>query len=217
MASSRRPSPLSLAVLGLLYGGPLHPYRMQRLLKEWGKDQVINVGQRSSLYKTIKRLDDLGLITVRETERDQAYPERTVYELSDEGRHLLLQWLKEVLSTPRREFPQFPAALSFAMLLGPQQTRTALEHRAGLLKLELEALDNNLAQHSPVLPRVALLETEYQRAITAAELNWVNRTLEDLSTAAIDWSEKDFASIDGAYLPDDKASTLERSNPDSDQ
>src|ERR1700733_13653125 len=77
MPTQRRPSPLGLAVLCLLYGGPLHPYRMQRLLKEGGKDRGINVGQRSSLYKTIGRLSESGLIAVRQIERAQQYPERT--------------------------------------------------------------------------------------------------------------------------------------------
>ena len=31
--------------------GPLHPYGMQRLIKLWGKDQVVNVGQRANLYR----------------------------------------------------------------------------------------------------------------------------------------------------------------------
>ena len=64
---------------------PLHPYGMQRLLKLWGKDAVINVGQRANLYKTIKRLDQAGLIAVRQTERDQQYPERRgpVYEVTE--------------------------------------------------------------------------------------------------------------------------------------
>ena len=57
-----RPSPLALAVLSLLHAAPLHPYGMQRLLKQWGKDHVINVGQRANLYKTIRRLDQAGLI-----------------------------------------------------------------------------------------------------------------------------------------------------------
>src|ERR1700679_1350821 len=118
MPAPVRPSPLGLAVLGLLCGGPLHPYRMQRLLKEWGKDQVINVGQRSSLYRTIGRLSESGLIAVRQTERAQLYPERTVYELTSEGRRFVLEWLPEMLAHPRNEFPTFPAALSFAMLLG---------------------------------------------------------------------------------------------------
>src|SRR5580704_11980874 len=95
-----RPSPLALAVLSLLHAGPLHPYAMQRLLKLWGKDTVINVGQRANLYKTIKRLDSAGLITVRQTERDQQYPERTVYEVTDAGRAAVQDWLTEMLALP---------------------------------------------------------------------------------------------------------------------
>lgn len=203
MPSDQRPSPLALAVLGLLYGGPLHPYRMQRLLKDWGKDQVINIGQRSSLYKTIKRLNDLGLIAVRETTRDHAYPERTVYEITDPGRELLLQWLDELLSTPRREFPQFPAALSFAMLLGPDNTLAALKRRHATLQQALENLDTELARHSETLPRVALLETEYQQAVAAAESAWLGQVITDLQTGAVAWSQADFASSATAYNLDD--------------
>ena len=46
-------SGLALAVLALAAEEPMHPYRMQQLLRERGKDQVVNVGQRSQLYKTI--------------------------------------------------------------------------------------------------------------------------------------------------------------------
>src|SRR5215469_4442348 len=83
MENEFRSSPLALAVLSLLHAAPLHPYGIQRLLKQWGKDHVINVGQRANLYKTIRRLDQAGLISVRQTERDQQYPERTVYELTE--------------------------------------------------------------------------------------------------------------------------------------
>src|SRR6266436_4520928 len=74
-----RPSPLALTVLGMLGGGPLHPYAIQSRMKAWGKEQVVNVGNRANLYKTIDRLRAAGLIAVRATERDQRFPERTVY------------------------------------------------------------------------------------------------------------------------------------------
>ena len=51
-----RSSPLALTVLALLHYQPLHPYGIQRLIKQWGKDQVVNVEQRTSLYRTIERL-----------------------------------------------------------------------------------------------------------------------------------------------------------------
>ena len=46
MTTTFRRSPLALAILDLLEDGPLHPYGMQQLIKQWGKDEVVNVGQR---------------------------------------------------------------------------------------------------------------------------------------------------------------------------
>src|SRR6185369_5486183 len=119
MGTSFHRSPLALAVLGLLEDGPLHPYGIQQLIKQWGKDQVINVGQRSTLYKMISRLCEAGLIAVHGTSRDQLYPERTSYQLTDSGRSAVRQWMAEILTTPRNEFPEFPAALSFLPMLDP--------------------------------------------------------------------------------------------------
>src|SRR4051794_33889430 len=140
MPLSHRRSPLALAVLGVLAYRPLHPYGIQALLKKWGKDQVINVGQRAALYKTINRLHDAGLVAARQTERDQQYPERTVYELTDQGRGVLRQWMGEMLSTPRNEFPELPAALSFLPLLTPEDTLRLLEQRKTLLAERLDGL-----------------------------------------------------------------------------
>jgi DNA-binding PadR family transcriptional regulator len=173
---------------------------MQRLLKEWGKDQVINVGQRSSLYKTIRRLHDAGLIAVRQTERDQQYPERTVYELTDLGRRLVLAWLTEMLSTPRTEYPSFPAALSFAMLLGPAGALAALQRRAESLRETQAGLKAEHGRYAAILPRVTLLEVEYQLAITAAELSWVDTIVDDLTNGALHWTREDFSGAAGAYL-----------------
>ena len=202
MKGTTRPSPLALAVLGLLSGGPLHPYRMERLLKEWGKDQVVRVGQRANLYSTIKRLRAAGAVAVRQTERDQQYPERTVYEITNEGRDLLLECLAETVSTPRNEFPEFPAALSFLMLLGPQGAARNLEKRAERLEATVAALDESLESFSRTIPRITLIETEFQRAVAAAELEWVHEVLDDLQTGTLSWTEADFATAADAYRQD---------------
>jgi DNA-binding PadR family transcriptional regulator len=190
-----RPSPLALAVLSLLVTGPLHPYGMQRLIRQWGKDRVVNVGQRASLYKTIKRLHDAGLIAVRQTERDQQYPERTVYELTEAGRQAARAWLADMLAVPRNEFPQFPAALSFAMLLEPAEARAVLERRAAVLRESLAGLTRDLESYAPVLPRVTLLDDEYLRAVTAAELSWVSGVIAGLRSGALTWSEEELAGL----------------------
>jgi DNA-binding PadR family transcriptional regulator len=189
MTTNFRRSPLALAVLGLLEDGPLHPYGMQQLIKQWGKVEVINVGQRANLYKVINRLVEAGLIAVRGTSRDQQYPERTSYELTDAGRAASRQWMAEILSTVRNEFPEFPAALSFLPLLTPQATAELLEQRRA-------SLQQRLAERAKViegyqLPRVSLLETEYLRAVTEAELRWIDGVLAGIDDGSISWSREE--------------------------
>src|SRR6185369_15821823 len=133
MARKFKRSPLALALLALLHEAPMHPYRMQRLIKDRGKDQVINVEQRASLYQTINQLLRAGLIAASETERDEGFPERTVYKLTDAGHTTAVNWLREMLSVPAQEYPEFPAAISLLPLLMPDDAIRQLEKRAARL------------------------------------------------------------------------------------
>lgn len=189
-SSAPRSSPLALTVLALLHYKPLHPYGIQRLVKDWGKEQVVNVRQRANLYRTIERLNGDGLIAVRETERDQQYPERTVYEVTDAGRETARAWLEEMLSAPKQEFPEFPAALSNLLLLTPEEMANVLERRADALAEKLDGLEAAMAAEAEQgLPRITRLETEYLRAVTAAELEWVRAVVEDLRAGGLAWSK----------------------------
>ncbi|MEV6771460.1 PadR family transcriptional regulator [Nocardia sp. NPDC051030] len=187
-------SPLAMALLGILHLEPMHPYAIQRRIKEWGKDKVVNVGQRAGLYKTIARLQEAGLVAVRETGRDQQYPERTVYEITDAGRAACAAWLAEMVSTPRNEFPEFPAALSFLMLLGPLAAREELERRAKTLRATVTEMDEDAELATQMqLPRVVTLEDEYLRAIAEAELRWVEGVVADLAAGTLTWSWESLA------------------------
>ncbi|MFD8220835.1 PadR family transcriptional regulator [Streptomyces sp. NPDC059697] len=189
--SALRSSPLALTVLALLHYKPLHPYGIQRLVKDWGKEQVVNVRQRASLYRTIERLNGDGLITVRETGRDQQYPERTVYEVTDAGRETARAWLEEMLSAPKEEFPEFPAALSNLLLLTSDEMADVLERRVDALTEKLDGLEAAMAAEAEQgLPRITRLETEYLRAVTAAELEWVHAVVEDLRASRLSWSKE---------------------------
>lgn len=188
-AAATRRSPLALAVLALLAYKPLHPYGVQRLLKEWGKEKVVNVGQRASLYKTMERLTAAGLIAVRETERDQQYPERTVYEVTDAGREAALAWIDDIVRTPRPEYPEFPAALSFAMMLEPEAVLAAMRERRSVVEKALAKAEQDLADARRYgLPKVTMLDDEYLVAITAAELRWLEGVVAELESGELTWS-----------------------------
>lgn len=185
-----RPSTAGLTVLSLLRAAPLHPYGMQRLIRLWGKDDVVNVGQRSNLYKTIRRLHEAGLIAVRQTERSRQYPERTIYELTAEGRAVGERWLADMLRNPRNEYPEFPAALSFAMGFTPDELADLLAERLSSIAEQLSALDRQLRAASGDVPRIALIETEYERALVDAEATWLSSTIEELRSGTFSWDQE---------------------------
>jgi len=64
-----------------------------------------------------------------------------------------------------------------------------LERRARRLSAALATLDANAAAEAGHgLPRIAMLETEYQRAVLAAEARWVTQILDELRTGKLTWS-----------------------------
>jgi len=197
-----RPTPLNLTVLGMLGGGPLHPYAIQSRMKAWGKDRVVDVSQRATLYKTIDRLRAAGLIAVNKTERDHRFPERTLYALTEEGMRVGREWLAAMLATPRNEFPEFPAALSFLFGLTPDEALAALERRARLLRESVAALDRDLHDESGP-PRLFLLETEFVRTVTAAELEWVEGVVDELRARRLAWNYEDLAELAKNFTPPD--------------
>jgi len=199
--SSRR-SPIALAILAMLYEAPMHPYRMQRLIKERGKDEVINVAQRASLYQTLPRLQREGLIAARHKETEEKRPERTVYAITDKGRTTLLDWMRQMLCTPKREFPEFPAALSFLPLLSPEEALHQFELRAAASEAELARLDAQVATAAITVPRLFLLETEYVRAVQAAELKWVKELIHDLRSGRLHWNQAWLRKIAAQFQPD---------------
>lgn len=188
MADPTRPrSPLAMVLLALIWEGPMHPYRMQQLIEQRGKNKVANVARRNSVYQTIESLRHSGLIAVRGTARDEGRPERTVYEITEEGDRTLRIWLSTMISTPAREFPDFPAALSTVALITPALFADLLEERVRHLTERLAELSDEAAAE---LPRLFLIEDEYRRVMTEAELGWIRGLIADLRAGRLTWDEE---------------------------
>ena len=78
------------------------------------------------------------------------------------------------------------------MVLTPEEARADLEERAERLRQRVSELDGELVQYADTLPRVTLIETEYLRAVAAAELIWVEGVVEDLRSGVLRWRDEDF-------------------------
>jgi DNA-binding PadR family transcriptional regulator len=177
-----------MLLLWLLWDGPKHVYGMQKMIRRQGKDRVVNVRSRASLYQTIDRLERVGLVEVEGTVRGEPRPDRTIYALTDEGREAAQQWLRETLSTTGAEFPEFIAGLSVLFGLAPDDARAQLEARVASLDQELSETKATL-RDNPTLPRLFLLEEEYRRTILQAELKWLRALVGDLESGALTWDQ----------------------------
>lgn len=188
-AAPRR-SPLAAQLLLLLAEEPMHAYRMQRLIKARDKDRIVNIAQRNSVYQTLDRLLRAELVAVADREREPGRPERTIYRITDIGHRTLEEWVLEMLSTPAREFPEFPVALASLPYLTPARGAELLAGRADRLRESLErAADEAERAKKMGLPRLFLLEEEYRGAVTEAELRWVNGVVEDLNSGRLTWDD----------------------------
>jgi DNA-binding PadR family transcriptional regulator len=176
----------SLTVLCLLRVRPMHPYEMQCLIRQWHKDEFLEL-KRGSLYHAIERLRNQGWIDVVEITRDGRRPERTVYRITEAGERQMLQWLEEMLAKPVREPTQFFAALSFLPHLTPENVQSQLQERTALLQTEIAGLDLVLRTMVPKIGRLVLVEVEYLRAMRQAELAWVQSFQQELQTGALRW------------------------------
>ncbi|MBV9422735.1 MAG: PadR family transcriptional regulator [Solirubrobacterales bacterium] len=193
-------SALGLIVLWQLMQEPMHVYRMQKLFEAEGKDRVVNVRSRASLYQTIERLLRHGLVEVSQTVHVEGYPDRVVYAITEAGRATARQWLREMLSTTEDEYPEFIAALSLLFGLEPGEAQAELQLRAERLAAALADTEAALASAPEELPRLFLLEEEYRKALLEAQLSWVRGVVDDLRQGRLTWSEQWLREMADAFL-----------------
>lgn len=186
MAGRNRSNPLALAVLVCLYERPMHPYEVSQTLRARHKDDSVRLNY-GSLYAVVDSLKRRGLVEAAETERAGRLPERTVYRLTDAGAHELHDWLADLLAVPRKEYPDFEAALSFLPALGPDEAVQLLEERVGRLEVSLAAATaaRKLVERTG-LPRLLWVEAEFARHLQEAELAFTRRLVGDIREGTLE-------------------------------
>ena len=113
-----------MAVLVSLYERPMHPYEVAQTLRHRAKQESVRLNY-GSLYAVVESLEKRGLIKATGSIREGKRPERTVYQITDEGSREMVDWLTELIGVPAKEYPQFMAGLSFIAALDPT-TRSGL-------------------------------------------------------------------------------------------
>jgi DNA-binding PadR family transcriptional regulator len=184
-----RSNPLALAVLVSLYEKPMHPYEVAQTLRQRAKQESVRLNY-GSLYAVVESLEKKGFVKATGTVRAGKRPERTVYELTDDGAREMNEWMTELISVPAKEYPAFLAGLSFLPALPPDEALTALQSRRDALKVKLAGMRGAMdAAHQAGLPRIFELESEYEEQQLRAELKFVTALAEEMAAGTLEGLE----------------------------
>lgn len=204
---------MALAVLSALVQRPMHPYQMAAVLREHGKDRNMKI-KWGSLYTVVQNLEKHGLIEATDTLRQGARPERTVYAITAAGRAELVDWVRELISTPEPEQSRFVAGLSVMAVLSPDEAAGLLRQRLAVLERELAEDRVRLAEAARDVPRLFLIEEEYELAVAEAEVGFVRGLLGELTGGTFpglaDWQ----VFHDTGQVPPELAELMERGLPE---
>jgi DNA-binding PadR family transcriptional regulator len=184
-----RSNPLALAVLVCLYEKPMHPYEVAQTLRNRAKQESVRLNY-GSLYAVVEGLEKKGFIKATGTVREGKRPERTVYEITDDGSREMDEWMTDLISTPQKEYPAFLAGLSFLPSLSPDEALAALRSRAQALQVRLAAMRGAMkAAHDAGLPRIFELESEYEEQQLRAELKFVTGLVDEMASGSLEGLE----------------------------
>jgi DNA-binding PadR family transcriptional regulator len=186
MPRRARSNPLALAVLVTLYERPMHPYEVAQTLRTRAKQESVRLNY-GSLYAVVEALEKRGLVSARETVREGKRPERTVYEITDDGAREMIDWMTELIGVPEKEYPKFMAGLSFLAALTPDDALRALRTRAEALTFKLAQVRGGMRiARDAGLPRLFGLESEYEEQQMEAELHFVNGLVKEIESGDLE-------------------------------
>lgn len=188
---------MGLLLLLNLLAGPSHAYRLHKRLEETGKGRVVNLKSRASVYQAMERLERAGLIASAGTSSTTGYPDRVEYAITDRGRTVAIDWLREMLGSTEPEFSEFPAALSALFVLAPDDARSQLQARRDRLLTQLQSTEAAISgpEVPAGLPRLFLLDELYRRDMLTAELAWTEGLIAELADGRLSWTRDWLAEI----------------------
>lgn len=181
MAARRKVrNPLALAVLATLSERPMHPYEMAAVMRARGQQESIPI-KWGTLYTVVENLEKHGFIEATGTVREGRRPERTLYRITDAGGQEMRDWLRELIGTPEKEFRRLAAGLAFLAALPPDEVVDLLGERVRTLEERIAQREVMHGQWRRHLPRLFLVEEEYDLAMLRAEADWTRGLLAEIT------------------------------------
>ncbi|MGI5237677.1 PadR family transcriptional regulator [Dactylosporangium sp. CA-139066] len=185
MAKRRKVSNLlGLHVLATLYERPMHPYEIAAEMRGRGKEQDVKI-QWGSLYTVVQNLEKHGLVEAAHTAREGRRPERTVYEITEAGREEIVDWMREIVGVPEREYPRLRSGLSVLGILPPDEALYLLRKRIDVLDHQIKTEVAALEASAETVPRLFTVEAEYGLALLRAEADWLRGLVAEIESGEL--------------------------------
>jgi DNA-binding PadR family transcriptional regulator len=173
----------------------MHPYELAATMRERHHDEFIRLNF-GTLYHTVEVLERNGLVVSVEREKEGRRPERTIYELTEPGRELLIKAVSEILARPTREYANFAAGLMFMHHLKAEQAAELLNERIAALGAKAEKLTHVMGElRTAGVTRLAIIELEHKIAMLEAEREWVRKLEREITEGKLEWK----AGIDSGH------------------
>jgi DNA-binding PadR family transcriptional regulator len=180
-------TPLALMTLELLHERPMHPYEMHQLLRARQAGKVLKLSA-GSLYHTIERMANHGVIEVVETSREGRRPERTTYQITEAGRDAFAERLREIIAEPVDEFPIYGIGIGLLHTLDRDDALEQLRRRQidlsaniARFKVYIDNLENGDVE------KMYWIDTKLMLALQETELAWTTRFIADIENGALRW------------------------------
>jgi DNA-binding PadR family transcriptional regulator len=133
------------AVLGLLCENPQYGYTIEKIIEERGMRHWTDIGF-SSIYYVLKRLERRNLV-ISSCEHQQDKPARKVYTITPEGKHMMEEKVRFLLSTNPRIASPFDLGIVHLPLLSKEENIACLKERVRALDRAIEHIRTHHDRH----------------------------------------------------------------------
>jgi len=182
-------SAIRLFVLGTLAAsGPLHGHQIRQQAQADRTERYTDI-QVGSVYGALKRLAREGLIREVRTERVGNRPERTVYEITSEGRQSLAAIRDGILHEISLPHDPFDLALKQARDMAEEELTQIVSDRLAALRAKELSWRHQAERADPYLNEAERMITRHLIDRAATEVRWHEELLNRVPKIAADFRE----------------------------
>jgi DNA-binding PadR family transcriptional regulator len=195
-------SVIRLFILGTLAAsGPLHGHQIRQQAQADRTDRYTDI-QVGSLYGALKRMAREGLVREVRTERVGNRPERTVYEITPEGRRALSAIRDGILQKTGIPHDPFDLALQQARDMAEEDLAQVVADRLAALRAQELSMRHQAERADPYLNEAERMITRHLIERAATEVRWHTELLNRMPKVAADFREGIGAPVTLAQQPD---------------